>query len=341
MRVFVYELVCAGGLGPGPVPASLEAEGRAMLASVVEDFARCAGVEVVTLLDQSFPGGLPGRCLRTAAANQESAFAELAASADLTLLIAPELDGLLAARAGQVVEAGGRLLGPAPEAIALTGDKLALGGHLAANQVPTPPTFLLPADDRRPADLPSSPACLKPRLGAGSQATFLVSGPEALAGCVAQARAEAGSGDLIVQPVVPGRAASIAFLVGPKERLALLPAAQHLSEDGRFRYLGGSLPLPTGLAARAERLARRAVAAVEGLRGYVGVDLVLGRAEDGSGDHVIEINPRLTTSYVGLRRLARFNLAGAMLRVFRGGPIARLGWAAGEVRFRADGTVLD
>ena len=36
-----------------------------------------------------------------------------------------------------------------------------------------------------------------------------------------------------------------------------------------------------------------------------------------SGDRVIEINPRLTTSYVGLRALARFNLAEALLAVIR------------------------
>ena len=55
-----------------------------------------------------------------------------------------------------------------------------------------------------------------------------------------------------------------------------------------------------------------------GLLGYVGVDLVLGDAADGSRDYAIEINPRLTTSYVGLRALADFNIAEAMLRAANG-----------------------
>jgi predicted ATP-grasp superfamily ATP-dependent carboligase len=46
--------------------------------------------------------------------------------------------------------------------------------------------------------------------------------------------------------------------------------------------------------------------------GFVGVDLVLGREPDGSEDVVIEVNPRLTTSYVGLRAATRANLASAM-----------------------------
>jgi predicted ATP-grasp superfamily ATP-dependent carboligase len=63
------------------------------------------------------------------------------------------------------------------------------------------------------------------------------------------------------------------------------------------------------------------IAAVECLPptvGYVGIDLVLGPAADGSEDVVIEVNPRLTTSYVGLRRLLRNNLAEVMLHVVAG-----------------------
>jgi predicted ATP-grasp superfamily ATP-dependent carboligase len=48
------------------------------------------------------------------------------------------------------------------------------------------------------------------------------------------------------------------------------------------------------------------------------VDVVLGREPDGSGDAVIEVNPRLTTSYVGLRAAVRTNLADAMSKAARG-----------------------
>jgi predicted ATP-grasp superfamily ATP-dependent carboligase len=53
-------------------------------------------------------------------------------------------------------------------------------------------------------------------------------------------------------------------------------------------------------------------------RGYIGVDLVLGKAADGSRDYVIEINPRLTTSYIGLRAASQMNLAAAMVDACRG-----------------------
>jgi predicted ATP-grasp superfamily ATP-dependent carboligase len=104
-------------------------------------------------------------------------------------------------------------------------------------------------------------------------------------------------------------------------------------------YRGGRLPLNPELHAAAADLAGRAVEAVPGLRGYVGVDLLLLNHPPGRIGLVIEINPRLTTSYVGLRRLARFNVMRAMLAVLEGKPPGPLEYAPGPIAFRPDGTV--
>jgi predicted ATP-grasp superfamily ATP-dependent carboligase len=73
-------------------------------------------------------------------------------------------------------------------------------------------------------------------------------------------------------------------------------------------------------------------------RGFVGVDLVLGHASDGSEDVVIEINPRVTTSYVGLRRALEQNLAELMLDVVQGTAVEVS--RVNSVQFQADGTVI-
>jgi predicted ATP-grasp superfamily ATP-dependent carboligase len=72
--------------------------------------------------------------------------------------------------------------------------------------------------------------------------------------------------------------------------------------------------------------------------GWLGIDLILGEADDGSQDYVIEINPRLTTSYVGLRALSNTNLAQAMLDVALGHE-PHLNWKPGKVTWSADGVV--
>jgi tyramine---L-glutamate ligase len=302
MRIFVYEYTCAQPLSS--LAESLRTEGPAMLLAVLADFRRIPGVQAVTLEGN----------------DSREAFCDLARSADQTLLIAPEFNDILAQRCRWVEEIGGRLLGPSAAAVGLTADKLLLSHHLHAAGVPTPARARLPGPI-------SYPAVLKPRDGAGSQATFLVRNSEGLTRCSQQAVAEGWHGELILQAFVPGTPASVAFLVGPGGCVPLLPAAQHLSDDGRFHYRGGSVPLSAELCERAVAVAQRAVEAVPGLRGYVGVDIVLGET-----DQVIEINPRLTTSYIGLSTLAETNLAEAMLRVAAGEPVA-LRWRQGEVQF--------
>jgi predicted ATP-grasp superfamily ATP-dependent carboligase len=301
MRIFVYEHVSAGGLGVD-TPASLEREGRAMLDAIVADFQHIASA--VKKVSGPFSAD------------------------DWVLVIAPEFDDLLASLSEAVLDAGGRLLGSSPAAIRLTGDKLAMAEHWQARQVPHPRTELF--DQFNDSSI-RQPWVMKPRFGAGSQATFLIRNRDDEACAFAPAFHECPDAEFIVQQYVPGQAVSVSLLIGKSQTIPLVPARQHLSRDGRFHYLGGSLPIPKALAERAIRLALQAVSAIDGLRGYVGVDLVLG---DDGDDRAIEINPRLTTSYLGLRQLCKENLAEMILRMAQGEVIAPPSWHAGLVEFR-------
>jgi predicted ATP-grasp superfamily ATP-dependent carboligase len=312
MQLFIYEYLASGAAKNASALPSLQAEGQAMLWALLEDFARCPGVQVSTL-----------RGVQPAA--EKDAFCSRAAAADWSLVIAPEFEGILAERSRWVVEAGGRLVGATLPAIDATADKLHLARLWAARGVPTPSLE------------PKYPLVCKPRFGAGSQATFLVYNEAELAQARHRAYAEGWSGELMVQQYAPGLAVSVAFLAGGGERHSLPAAEQRLSRDGRFRYLGGRLPLPDHLARRARRLAERAAECIEGLHGWFGVDLVLGEAADGSGDAAIEINPRLTTSYLGLRRLARFNLAETLLATVTGAAMPPWEWGSETIVFRAEG----
>jgi predicted ATP-grasp superfamily ATP-dependent carboligase len=323
--------------GGHPDVQSLGGEGLAMLVAVLEDFTRIAGVEAVALVHESCVPRLPAYLpCRTHTGDEDHRFRELAQWADYSLIIAPEFDEILATRCAWVLEAGGRLLGPSPEAARLTADKLELGRLLRERGIPTP----VPYESGAIGPTQSFPLVVKPRHGAGSLAMILVPTPDELPRCRSLARQECPTDEIMLQEFVPGRAVSIAFLIGPNRRIPLLPAEQHLSGDGRFRYRGGLLPLPPSLAQRTISLADRALAGVPGLAAYVGVDLVLGEAADGHLDQVIEINPRLTTSYVGLRALARRNLAEVMLAIVRGQDFGELAWKPGAVGFAVDGALV-
>lgn len=306
-----------------------------MLHAVAEDFARLAGVHVTTLVDDRCPDPPGHECRSFARAQERDAFRACAAHADATLVIAPEFDNLLLERSRWVLEAGSRLLGSLPMAIELAGDKAELARHWQSRGMRTPSTEM--ACPQAPA-ISGPPWVCKPRHGAGSQATFLVRDLADWPAVFTRACAEWPASGFLAQTYVPGLAASMAFLLGPGRCIPLRVAEQSLSDDGRFTYRGGRLPLPASLHDRAVRLAETAMQGVDGLQGYVGVDLILGAAVDGSEDYAIEINPRLTTSYIGLRRLCRDNLAQAWLDVLHGREVT-LSWEPRMVEFGADGSV--
>jgi len=320
MRILVYEWTCCQPLTAAT--AALRPQGWAMLSAILEDLARVPEFTPVAMLATEF-APVPFPCIRFEPCDERRTFLDLASRSDECLVIAPELEDILYQRCRWVEKAGGRLLGPSSQAVRLTGDKLAQAGNLESHGIPTPPT--VPLLEANPI---TYPLVCKRRDGAGSTDTCLVHSGADLRRLCQGTEAKRH----VVQPFIPGKAVSVAFLVGPKRRVPLLPATQEISEDGCFHYLGGSAPLPTELADRALTLADRAMSTIEGLRGYVGVDLVLGA----ECDQVIEINPRLTTSYIGIRGLALSNLAEAMVRIAQGADRAKVRWRTGTVSWSAD-----
>ena len=337
--VFLHEAVTGGVLAGRPLPASWAAEGRAIRAALAAEFAAVPGIRVVATLDDRLadPPGAPWRTLAVEAGEAPAIVSRQAAEAEGTLLIAPESEGQLAALARLVERAGGRSLGPSIEAIELAGDKASLGDRLAGLGIATPPA----GSSRRRMACPETcrtPPSSSRSTARGSIDTFLISGPDEL-----PAEAQ-GMSLALLQPFLPGEPLSASFLVDGSGRARLLGIGAQRVEvrGGRFHYLGGRLPFEE--SGPIVDLARRAIGAVPGLRGFVGVDLL----RDGSTKRtvILEINPRPTTSLVGLLRLwPPGALARAWLAVFSGesegggpDPFA-CSLACPPLIFDADGTV--
>jgi predicted ATP-grasp superfamily ATP-dependent carboligase len=335
-KIVIYEFVTGGGLygaGGDQVSDSIRREGLTMMMALKADFADLPTTEIHVLDDQRSPVQV-SRCQIHPVGSRQGELElllKLCQEVDWTILIAPDFE---LHRTRLVELAGGRLLGPSSAVVRVAADKQRTAEHLTANgvKVPTGRSFGTVMDFA--SEWRTFPAVVKPKFGAGSQAVRLVHNLDE----VDQWKIDYKPIGSRIEEFCPGMAASVAFLCGPHGRFALPPSRQRLSDDGEFRYLGGSLPLPPEFAARATTLASRAVATLPDPLGYLGVDLVLGKSADGSEDVVIEINPRLTTSYVGLRALARENLAAAMLDV-AGGRTPRLSFADRQLEFDSDGTI--
>jgi hypothetical protein len=314
-----------------------------MLGAVLQDFAACFASRPVTTLDVRLRAEAARRGFADWAdlhwaespRHEFSLFERLARQTERTFVITPESDGILLARRRLVERAGGHFLGHAAEAIAVCSDKLAFCEHLTRHDLPTIATQGFdPCATAAPFPFP---IVVKPRDGAGSQETYLICDPEQFATLRPMLATTFGKdGSLaIVQPYLAGEALSVAAIVGGGSRsVEVFPVGrQQLSDDGRFHYQGGTIPVPVPNLATAERMVRDVCRSIPGLAGYIGFDLIL--TSDARRLVVVEANPRLTTAYLGYRALATENLAARILHPNRAaGPIS---WSADSTTFTPDG----
>jgi len=333
MHIFLYEWITGGGLveEPGPLPPTMLLEGAAMLTALAADFAAIDGAHVTLLRDMRLDHLAFPHCDVIevhSSSHRDEEIERLAAMADHTLIIAPEFDDILRCTLNMARAAGGKLIAPTDGFVSLASDKHRTAQRLAEAGVSVPAGVLLsPDDEKLPTDF-DYPGVVKPVCGAGSQDMLLVS----------SAKDELPPFHLPrrLECYCPGYPSSVAFLCGPEHRTPLPPCRQQLSTDGRFTYLGGSIIHEPELARRAHVLADATLEALPLALGYVGVDVVLGNAADGTEDFVIEVNPRLTTSYVGLRAAASDNLAAALLENAAGRAVAPR-FHTDRLEFSADG----
>ncbi len=313
MRVLVCEYVTGGGLAGRELPPSLAREGDMMLAALVKDLAALPGIEVWATRDSRLPPpALPIHFLRfEPGADPWALWRCLTASVDAFWPVAPEQDGILENLSLLAEKAGCRLIGCRPGAIRLTASKRATVERLARHGVAAVPTW--PA---RAVPEAANGWVVKPDQGAGCEDAMLFERRAELEAWLARG----GRGkDLVVQPYLAGPAGSLSVLYAAGAARLLACNLQNIALDaGRFHYVGGVVG---GFEAEREScqvLAEAVGKAIEGLWGYVGIDF-LATAD---GPLVLEINPRLTTSYVGLHRALGVNPAGLVLDLLDHGSAA-------------------
>ena len=314
MRIFAFEYVTGGGMAGQPMIAGMVEEGDLMLRALVNDLARIPGVEVITSRDARLgDAGLPARTyLVKGPGDLAGCWERCLREAEYVWPVAPETGGVLAGLSASVQDAGRILLNSTPEAVRLTASKSATVARLDRYGLPVVATWT--ADALPP--MADGRWVLKPEEGAGCQHTRLFRDTATLEARLASINGDAH--DWVVQSFTPGRAASISLLVCDGEATVLGCNDQQvvLADDG-FEILGWRV---NGLAQERdlfEELGRAVAEAIPGLQGHVGVDLVLTP----DGPRVLEVNPRLTTTYAVLSESLGRNVAELVVGAVRRGGV--------------------
>lgn len=316
MRILVYEYLTGGGLLSESADRSLFAEGRMMLAALVRDLLEVPGLMLSVLLDARSTGaGLPNDpriAIITAAsvAERDARWYEQLTQCDAAWVIAPETQGTLEHLCRDVLVADRGLLTCPPDAVALTANKAATADRLRRFGIAVAPTL-------RAAEALEGmqfPVVVKPVDGVGGIDSLIIETPSDWSEWERAVNLER----FVAQPLLTGTPLSLSALFDRGQVRLLSCNRQHVRRDrGHFVLDACSVGVLPHLQPRFERLAQSIAAAIPELWGYAGIDFIHDREQD----IVLEINPRLTTSYAGLGSALGINVAQCVIDLWRCGTL--------------------
>jgi predicted ATP-grasp superfamily ATP-dependent carboligase len=222
--------------------------------------------------------------------------------ADVVLPIAPETDGALL-KITQAINRHERvLLGSSAQAVAIAGSKLATFETLQSVGINVVPT----CDASIFSPYEYEQWVVKPDDGVGCEDTRLFSCSEDFKTWLEGIQ----PGHYVAQPYIQGVAASLSLLCREGQAWLLSCNRQKVSvRSGQFFYFGSVVNGVKAYWDDFEQLGQLVARAMPSLSGYVGVDVMI----HDESISVLEINPRLTTSYVGLHKAMGYNPAELLL----------------------------
>jgi tyramine---L-glutamate ligase len=330
LKIIVYEHVSGGGYAGQPIPPSVFSEGFGMLRYVVEDF-KAAGHEVTVLMDERISKLNPPIDADCTVPifyphEPEKFLNNIAKINDAIYLIAPETGQTLQSLIELVEKTGKTSLNCESQAIGKVADKAVLYECLQKNGFPTPKTLQLNLTDslmqvkQAIKGVLNYPVVFKPVDGVSCGGLSIVKEENHVQKAIAKIKADSKSTCFIVQEFINGESVSVSLLSTGKKALAISLNRQNVTladPDMDSYYNGGCVSFCHPLKQKAFALAEKVVCSFSGLRGYVGVDLVLAQDKP----YVVDVNPRLTTSYVGLHKVISFNIAEALVNAVLKGTL--------------------
>ena len=351
MNVLLFEWLTGGGHCSNNDAADFNepmlAMGSAMVSAVAADLTEHFDVDLVWNqrlpvpdFGEDYPQSKPQAVLRFhkvgGRVEAQETLVQLAEQADAILVIAPETDGQLTQLIASLGHCRYKLISPSMDFARLTMDKNAFAEETKASGFAHLPCGLLLSSFLEEAanEFPFSfPLVVKPVEGAGSERVTFVENRCQLLGLLAELRQSNELEDFRVEQFVQGDAVSVSVIgnakcfsnveflannefdsnqnAGSEASLVLKPLRQKFDREPFGEYRESVDDLSDDQTARAGNLVQRLMPHLPATAGYFGVDMVL--SVDGPDfDKVIEVNPRLTMSYLALRKIHSCNLAFEM-----------------------------
>ncbi len=315
MKILIFEYATAMGLND----PSITVEGREMLNGILEDLKEYdtyylipESHENVVNSSKSIPVTISGNINEWIDRNIEDY--------DACLPIAPEENNILHDITVIIEDHGVKLLGSSSKAVQLTTNKFDMYNYLKDDfpVVKTDQVFFdgsrseQQVTKRMAAFFNGNAKILKPADGVSCLGVRVLDSVTEFKNIYNAMAEYTLLPYFIIQDYVPGWSVSVSLLTDGATALPISLNYQNIElKNGKICYGGGTVPFDHRLDNVAKETAKNAVESIEGLKGYVGVDMIIDDENDRV--HLIEINSRLTTPYVALRGIINFNMGKAII----------------------------
>lgn len=283
--MLIFEYITGGGFCKEEVSENLVHEGQMMVDALLSNFSV-----------------IPDCCcvLMVAEKNADVEFQKQIKTVDAVWVIAPEFDGILERFCRYVEQAGKRLLTSPANAVALTANKWVTFQMLNAAKILTVPTENFVSEFNYDQ---TREWIIKPIDGVGAENTFLLTSEKDWISLPLFKK------NYIIQPHLQGEKTSLSCLF-EKGRARLLCVNLQIFEVKNQQYVLQNIEVNYKLDdGHYQKLVSRIAQVFPDLFGYVGIDLIENEADC----FVLEINPRLTTSFVGIENTLGLNVAKLVL----------------------------
>ena len=336
MKILVFEYITGGGFNKQKLPDSLKNEGCLMLQALLDSLrfqVNHKDLSIMVMLDYRFKGlintdGFESIIIKREQ-NSHEEFVRLAQECDAVWPIAPESDGVLQHVCQAVEQLGKRLLSSSSDGVTLTGNKFKTYERLKEYPIATVPTRLFTRADSHPealnmahelAELCSLNSIdkidqwvVKPVDGVGCTDNYILTDQQDFVQMYSR------QGRYIIQPHLLGKKTSLSCLFKEGIGWLLCVNLQKFNIINQQYQLSEIIVNCNVDLSRYQDLVKSIAQAFTELWGYVGIDLI----ETTEQIFVLEINPRLTTSFVGINEALGINVAENVLQLLNGPPIIK------------------
>lgn len=315
-KILVFEFITGGGFSQQQLPESLAKEGLLMLQALVDELSSVSGVQLTIVLDQRIEGFIqPKASTVVKISNKQCIYqllADLIEDSDSVWPIAPEMHGELQKITRRVEQKSKRLLNSSSQAITICSDKLTTIQYLNKYSIATVDSVQLD-EFRQQFEMPW---VIKPKDGVGCLNSHLVFNQQDFVHISRQLESKS---DYLIQPYIKGDSLSLSCLfIGNKAWLICCNRQLVSIVNGKFELKRCIVNIATENHYNYQQLINQIAHAISGLYGYAGIDIIQPEQTQAM---VLEINPRLTTSYVGINQATGFNVAKAVVEMSEVDPI--------------------